>query len=143
MSDVKTINDKVAEVIASATDEIRQRVVAAEAEKEIASRAQAISDAYHTIDRLRKEYARIDRPDVGTEARYDRDGKQLPVEGTYSKARLEALKKGGELIEKWEDALKKAWGDETTLPDFKKLRELLKNGSPKIEAGKPEKAEGA
>ena len=52
------------------------------------------------------------------------------------------MKKRGELIEKWEDELKKAWGDETNAPDFKKLRELLKNGSPKIES-KSEKGDGA
>lgn len=142
MSDVKTINDKVAEVIAQATDDVRNRVINAEAEKEIASRAQALSDGYHTIDRLRKEFLKIDRPDVGIEAKFDRDGKQLPVEGSYSKARLEALKKGEETITKWEDALKKAWGDETNAPDFKKLRELLKGGAPKIEV-KGDKADAA
>ena len=75
MSDVKTINDKITEVVASATNTVRERFINTEAEKEIASRAQAISDGYHTIDRLKKEYLKIDRPDVGTEARYDRDGK--------------------------------------------------------------------
>ncbi len=124
----KTLRERVNERIASATVEVQNQFVDAEAKKETASRVTALSEACAVMDKLYKELQKIDRPDV---VNVDREGKPVG-EGVFTKKRADQIKKTEEILAKWEAALGAAWDG-----DFKKLRELLKN-PPKIEESKDE-----
>lgn len=119
-----SIKDKITERIAASTTKVQEQFIDLKANEDAASRVAALSEAYAAVDKLRKDFQRIDRPDV---VNVDRQGKPVG-EGVYSKSRAENIKKFDDAIQKWEDALGLAWDG-----DFKKLREVIKS-PPKVSA---------
>lgn len=115
---------KVVELMAEVTDSIkgagetiRTRLREAMVEREIKERVDLLDKTIIARNSVLTELRKIERPDVET---FGADGKV--VSASYTKARLEELKKLKDKIAKYENAIEKALTDN----DFSKLKELGK-----------------
>jgi len=80
-----------------------EKYLAASVQKEIDSRVDLLDKAIQKRFELLGALGKVNRPDVVT---YDAEGKE--ASGTYTKPRLEEIKKAKEALEKHENALEKA-----------------------------------
>jgi len=80
-----------------------EKYIAASVQKEIDSRVDLLDKAIQKRFELLGALGKVNRPDVVT---YDAEGKE--ASGTYTKPRLEEIKKAKEALEKHENALEKA-----------------------------------
>lgn len=121
MADLKDTKDtkaagllaEVSDKIKGAGDAIRNRLVETMVEKELASRVDCLDKAFQKRFELLNNLNKINRADTET---YDADGKVATQ--SYTKPRLEEIKKAKEALEKHENALEKA----LTSNDFTKLK---------------------
>jgi hypothetical protein len=104
---------EVADKIKGSGDAVRQRLVDAMVEKELAQRVELLDKAFQKRFELLTGLRKIDRADQET---YNADGSVATQ--SYTKARLDEIKKAKEALEKHENALEKA----LTSNDFSKLK---------------------
>jgi N-glycosylase/DNA lyase len=104
---------EVADKIKGSGDAVRQRLVDAMVEKELAQRVELLDKAFQKRFELLTGLRKIDRADQET---YHADGSVATQ--SYTKARLDEIKKAKEALEKHENALEKA----LTSNDFSKLK---------------------
>lgn len=103
----------VAGKIKDSGEAIRQRLVDAMVEKEVAQRVELLDKAFQKRFELLTAFNKVNRADQET---YNADGSVATQ--SYTKARLEEIKKAKEALEKHENALEKA----LTSNDFSKLK---------------------
>ncbi len=96
---------------------VRERVVDVLVEEELTKRSNATLAVVRKLDEAMINLRKVDRPDTET---FNADG--TPASQTYSKSRLEDIKKAKELVEKLSNALEKAFEGN----DFSKVLELGK-----------------
>ena len=106
----------VAERLGSSGTAVRERVIDTLVEREVVSRVEVLDKGLAKRSEYERELRKISKPDVET---YDAEGK--PVSATYSKARIDELKKSREQLTKLEGAIDKA----LVSNDFSKLREIV------------------
>lgn len=104
---------EVADKIKGSGEAVRQRLVAAMVEKEVSQRVDLLDKAFQKRFELLTALRKVDRADQET---YNADG--TVATQSYTKARLEEIKKAKEALEKHENALEKA----LTSNDFSKLK---------------------
>lgn len=104
---------EVADKIKGSGDAVRQRLVDAMVEKELAQRVDLLDKAFQKRFELLTALRKIDRADQET---YNADG--TVATQSYTKARLDEIKKAKEALEKHENALEKALSSN----DFSKLK---------------------
>lgn len=111
--------------IDGSAEQVANRVIAALTEKEVAARTDAFTTVLGKLDASRGAAKKI-KPDGETWA-VDADGTPAATSTkTFSKAKLDELKKNREEQAKLEDALNKALGG-----DFSKVKEIAgKGGKP-------------
>lgn len=108
------INEAVAIRLANSNEEVAERVISHLVEEQLAKRVDQLSGALAEQDKLTKDGYRLAKPDVVT---YDVTG--TVASGTFSKERIDTLKKHNERLEKVTKAIELALGG-----DFKKINEL-------------------
>ena len=96
---------------------VRDRVVDVLVEEELTKRSNATVAVVRKLDEAVAALRKVDRPDTET---FNSDG--TPASQTYSKARLDEIKKAKELVDKLSNALDKAFENN----DFSKVLELGK-----------------
>lgn len=106
----------VSERLGKSGEEVRNRVVNALVEREVASRVELLDKALAKRIEGEREIKKLSKPDVET---YDMEGKV--VSSSFSKARADELKKAREAQAKLEGAIDKALNDN----DFSKLKDSL------------------
>jgi hypothetical protein len=99
----KTIRLAVTNALAEAAPQVSGRVIEHYVAKEVARRTDVVIKGLDKAAELQKELRKIDRPDHVT---FDKEGK--PAHESYTKERLEALKKANEQLVKFEKAIEKA-----------------------------------
>jgi hypothetical protein len=104
---------EVADKIKGSGEAVRARLVDAMVEKELASRVECLDKAFQRRFELLTNLRKIERPDTET---YNADG--TVASASYTKARIEEIKKAKEALEKHENALEKA----LSTNDFSKLK---------------------
>lgn len=104
---------EVADKIKGSGEAVRQRLVDAMVEKEVSQRVDLLDKAFQKRFELLTTLRKVDRADQET---YNADG--TVATQSYTKARLEEIKKAKEALEKHENALEKA----LTSNDFSKLK---------------------
>lgn len=109
-----SIRAKIAENLAGLAPTVEQRVIDTLIEKEVTQRADLISRGLDKLAEAQREHHKIDRPDNTT---YNSDGSVATA--SYTKGRLDDLKKSNEQIEKFTRVLNKALEGE--LGDLKQL----------------------
>ncbi len=107
---------EVAEKIGQSTPQVRERVVNALVEREVAARTDTLDKALAKRTELDREAKKLSKPDV---EQFDVEGKVMST--SFSKARVDELKKAREQLEKLETAIDKALADN----DFSKLKEIV------------------
>lgn len=107
----------VADRIKQSGPDVYNRLRDAMVEKEISERVSLLDKALQKRFTLMTDLRKVDKPD--NEA-FNADGSL--ASGTYSKARLEEIKKAKEALQKHEGALEKALATN----DFSKLKETCK-----------------
>jgi len=107
---------EVAEKIGQSTSQVRERVISALVEREVVARTDILDKALAKRTELDREIRKLQKPDV---EQFDVDGKV--VSASFSKARVDELKKAREGLEKLEKAIDKALTDN----DFSKLKEIV------------------
>lgn len=108
---------EVAAGIKASGPEVYNRLRDAMVEKEIGERVTLLDKAFQKRFQLMTELRKVDRADNET---FNADGSL--ASGTYSKARLEEIKKAKEALAKHDGAMEKALADN----DFGKLKEQCK-----------------
>lgn len=98
-----TINMQVAERIKASAPDVEQRLVDMLVEKEVSRRVEVVGQGVGKANDLEKELRKIDKPDSET---FNADGSTATA--TYTKARLEELKKTREKLDKLNKAIDKA-----------------------------------
>lgn len=106
----------VAERLGNSGPAVRERVIDTLVEREVASRAEALDKALAKRNEYTRELRKLEKPDV---EQFDADGKV--TSSSFSKARVDELKKAREGLTKLEGAIDKA----LTNNDFAKLREIV------------------
>ena len=109
LKDVKT-------TISVRTDTILDRAKDALVEKELSERKDLFLTGISKLQDLQRDAHKL-KPDVDTD-KFDAEGKMVGVP-SFSKAKLEEIKKHKEQVAKVENAIDKAFGG-----DFSKLKEL-------------------
>lgn len=94
---------EVADKIKGSGDAIRARLIEAMVEKEVTQRVDLLDKAFQKRFELLTAFNKVNRPDQET---YNADA--TVASQSYSKARLEEIKKAKEALEKHENALEKA-----------------------------------
>ena len=107
----------VADRIKQSGPEVYNRLRDAMVEKELAERVSLLDKGVQKRFQLMTELRKVDKPDNET---FNADGSL--ASGTYSKPRLEEIKKAKEALAKHENALEKALAHN----DFSKLKETCK-----------------
>lgn len=107
----------VATRIRESGPEVYNRLRDAMVEKEVSSRVDLLDKAFQKRFQLMTDLRKVDKPDHEA---FNADGSL--ASGTYSKARLEEIKKAKEALAKHENALEKALATN----DFGKLKETCK-----------------
>jgi len=110
----QTVLAEVADALKASTQDVKQRVRGVLVEREIAKRVDLLDKGLAKLREAKGEVNKI-RPPVSFTA----DGTK--VEGTFSKADFEVLKKAKEKVAKLESALEKAFAGE----EFDKLSGLV------------------
>ena len=120
----ETKENKAQGLLADVADRIREsgpavysRLRDAMVEKEIAERVSLLDKGLQKRFQLTTELRKVNKPDQET---FNADGSL--ASGTYTKARLEEIKKAKEALAKHESALEKALASN----DFSKLKETCK-----------------
>ncbi len=93
--------------------EVVEKYIEASVKKEVEGRVELLDKAIQKRFELHGALGKVNRPDVIT---YDAEGKE--ASGTYTKPRLEEIKKAKEALDKHEGALEKA----LISNDFSKLK---------------------
>ncbi len=104
---------EIAEKLKGTRDEVLQHYINRQVQTEVASRVELLDKAFQKRFELLGALGKVNRPDNVT---YNLDGTE--ASGTYTKPRLEEIKKAKEALEKHENALEKA----LTTNDFSKLK---------------------
>lgn len=107
----------VASRIKESGPQVYARLRDAMVEKEIASRVDLLDKAFQKRFQLLTDLRKVDRPDQET---YNADGSVATA--SYTKPRLEEIRKAKEALAKHENALEKALASN----DFSKLKETCK-----------------
>lgn len=108
---------EVAERVKVSAPEVYNRLRDSMVEKEVASRVQLLDTAFQKRRELSNELTKVNRPDQET---YNVDGSVASQ--SYTKARLEEIKKAKETLAKMEEAMERALADN----DWSKLKNLVK-----------------
>lgn len=108
---------EVAERIKNAAPDVYNRLRDNMVEKEVASRVQLLDTAFQKRRELLNELSKVNRPDQET---FNADGSVATQ--SYTKARLEEIKKAKEVLGKMEEAIEKALAEN----DWSKLKNLVK-----------------
>lgn len=116
-----TISQQVAEGIVQAAPSILPNVISTLISQETDRRAKALLSGIELALSIKKDLAKIERPDVAPN--YGADGKPLG-EGAYTKARVGEIKKLRERLAKVEKAIEKATPEGDTKPDYADLFNL-------------------
>lgn len=109
----QTVLAEVADALKNSTEVVRSRLKTALVEREVGKRVDLLDKGLAKLRDLKSEVNKI-RPPVSFQA----DGTK--VEGTFSKADFESLKKAREKVSKLEAALEKAFAGQ----EFDKLTSL-------------------
>jgi hypothetical protein len=109
-------------VLATSGPTLRDRVKTHLVEEELKRRADLILKGLAKRDEARKALNKI-RPD---QSAYNGDGKVIPGSESYSKPKVEELKKAREALERIDKALEEALLDEK--PNFEKLGKVVGGG---------------
>jgi hypothetical protein len=110
------ILSEVAEKIGQSTPQVRERVIDSLVEREVAARTDILDKALAKRTELDREIRKLQKPDV---EQFDHEGKVMSA--SFSKARVDELKKAREGLEKLEKAIDKAITDN----DFSKVKEIV------------------
>ena len=108
---------EVADKVKSSAPEVFGRLRDSMVEKEVAIRVSKLDAAFASRLEMQQSLRKIDRPDQET---YNADG--TVATATYTKARLEEIKKVKEVLAKLETAMEKALSE----GDFAKLKDFAK-----------------
>ncbi len=98
-----TLSEKVNNALAGISTDVEKAIIDGIVKREVEKRAVAVTKVYDQMMREEKELRKVDRADQKT---FNKDG-SIAAE-TYSKERLDAIKKHNQAIEKMMKAIEKA-----------------------------------
>ena len=115
----QALRKRIEEQIASSGETLQNQVVTTLVDQELIRRCALVVAGIVKIRQLELDLRKVNKPD--NEA-FDAEGKV--VHQTYSKGKLEEIKKAKEKIETWDRAINNAIGK----ADYKRLEELVSKG---------------
>jgi hypothetical protein len=117
VSKAQNLLAEVADRVKESGPQVYARLRDAMVEREISSRADLMEKAFQRREQLQLDFRKVNKPDNET---FNADG--TTANASYSKPRLEEIKKAREVLEKLESAMEKALVGN----DFKALKEVCK-----------------